>query len=253
MPAVAAAGLAGVLLLASLIGELTLAVAVIAAQAILLAALAKSVRVPAAREAVVLAMLAGATASLIVAYRADGSALGLVAPVLGLGFLGAIALQLARRHGRNELTASLTFAVTALVLAVLLTPWVALRAAPNGAVAVAIGLAGVGVAALAETPPGSRPMWRLVGVIAAAGLGAGLGSLRGVNDVARPVNIVVLAALSALLAAAASAVVDRVEAEAAAASPGSEPAGPSVLSLRATLPAAFAAPAAYVFGRLLIG
>jgi hypothetical protein len=253
MPAVAAAGLAGVLLVASLAGELPLAVAVIVAQALLLLTLARSVRVPAAREATVCAMVAGAIAALIVAYSTEETALGLVAPVLGLGFLGGIVLQLSRRHGRTELTLSLTFAVTALVLAALLVSWVALRTTPNGAAAVAIGLAGVAVASLAESVPGTRSMWRLVGVIAAAGVGAGLGSLQQIDDVAPPVNVMVLAALTALLAAAAGAVVDRIEADAGATAPTPEPAGASILSLRVVLPAAFAAPGAYLLGRLLLG
>jgi hypothetical protein len=253
MPAVVAAGLAGVLLVASLAGELPLAVAVIVAQALLLVTLSRFVQVPAARAATMWAMLAGAVAVVLVAYDPDETALGLVAPVLGLGFLGGIVLQLARRHGRNELTLSLTFAVTALVLAALLVPWVALRTTPNGAAAVVIGLAGVGVANLAETVPGTRAMWRLVGVIAAAGVGAALGSMQRIEAVAPPVNVMVLAALAALLAAAASAVVDRVEAEAAETSPPRGSAGASILSLRVALPVAFAAPAAYVLGRLLLG
>jgi hypothetical protein len=253
VPAVAAAGLAGLLLVASLAGELSLAVAVIVAQVLLLVALSRFVRVPAARAASVWAMLAGAVAVVLVAYDSEETALGLVAPVLGLGFLGGIVLQLARRHGRNELTLSLTFAVTALVLAALLVPWVALRTTPNGAAAVAIGLAGVGVANLAETVPGTRAMWRLVGVIAAAGVGAALGSMQRIETVAPPVNVMVLAALTALLAAAAGAVVDRVEGEAAETSPPPDSAGASILSLRVVLPVVFAAPAAYVLGRILLG
>jgi hypothetical protein len=245
MPALVAAGLTGVLLLGSLTGERTLAVAVIVVQGVLLAGLIRHVRFPMARAAAGLALLAGAAAALIAAYRGE-TELRLIAPILGLAFLGGIALELARRHGRNELTASLTFTMTAVVLAVLLVPWVVLRTAPNGAVSVGVGLAGVAAAGLVEVFPGSRPMWRLVGVIAAAGLGALLGLLQVVHDVAPPVNIVVLAALTGLLATTANAAMDRMEPELSA----GETSG---VTLRGALPVTFAAPAAYVLGRLLVG
>lgn len=247
MPALAAAGLTGVLLLGSVAGETTLALAVMVVQVVLLAGLVRHVGVPMARAAGGLALLTGAAAALTAAYRGGAAGFSLVAAILGLAFLGGIVLQLARRHGRNELTTSLTFTMTAVVLAVLLVPWVVLRTTPNGAVSVGVALAGVIAVCLVEVFPGSRPMWRLVGVIAAVGLGALLASIQVLHDVAPPVNIMVLAALAGLLATTASAVVDRIQSE-------SSPGGTSrAVALRAALPVTFAAPAAYVLGRLLVG
>lgn len=267
VPALLAAGLTGLLVLASAVGSWVLLGGVVLTMAVLLTGAVQAVRVPVAEPAAALALVAGALAAVLAVIDDDAPDLGVLAPVIGLGLLGGLGLELARRRGRDQLTASLTFTVTALVLAGLLVTWVVLRAAPHGAVSVGIALAGVGVVALAEALPGSRPIWRLVGIIAAAGVGAVLASMQVVKDAAPPVNVMVLAALTALLATAAGAVVDRMELEAVA-TPGrrarrgqsrpvvrrSRPAPiDGSLALRVALPLAMSAPAAYVLGRVLVG
>jgi hypothetical protein len=262
VPALLAAGFAGLLVLASAAGPWALFVGVLVAMAVLLVGAARVVSVPLAGPATALALAAGALAAVLAVLDPDAPDLGVLAPVLGMALLAAIALQLGRRRGRDQLTGSLTFTVTATVLAGLLVTWVVLRSAPHGVVSVGVGLAGVGVVALAEALPGSRPIWRLVGIIGAAAAGAALASLEVVRDAAPPVNVMVLAALTALLAATGCAVVDRVEQEAGATpgrrarhASGSAPLGldTGVVALRTALPLAIAAPAAYVLGRILVG
>jgi len=267
VPAILAAGLAGLLLLASVAGDLVLVGAVVLAQVVLLVGLTRTVPVPAAQRAAGLALTAGVVAAVAVALDDSAPNLGIVAPVLGVGLLGALLLELARRHDRSELTASLTYTVTALVLAVLVVSWVVLRTAPGGGTSVAVGLVGVAVVDLAEGLPGPRPMWRLVAIIAAAGAGVALTTIETVNDAAPPVSVMVIATFTALLAVAAAAIVDRVELELAEERATTGPApvtggrrrrarrssidGP--LALRAALPVTLAAPVAYVLGRILVG
>ncbi len=266
MPALLAAGLSGLLLLASAAGEWILAAAVILVQALLLLALSGIVRVPRARAAAALALVVGGI-SCVAVIRADTAPdWGAMAVVLGLAVLGAFVAELVRRD-REQLVESLGLTTTAVILAGLLVGWVALRTAPDGTVSLGIAAAAVGVAGLVEALPGSRALIRTLAVLIAAGVAALIGGLDVVADAAEPVNVIAVGAFAALLAAVSFGVVDRiVEDVVEEALPVGAPAGrggrrrrkasvggTAEMLLRASLPLCLAAPVSYVVGRIMVG
>jgi hypothetical protein len=257
-----AAGLAGVLVLANLVGTPLLAAGVAVVVVVLTLGAVRPAEVPGSGRAAGLALVVGIAG--LVALAVDDSAdAGSLAAVLGPSLVAAIALQIARRDGRPRLTASLTLAVTACVLALLPAMWVALRESVDGRASVLVGLTGVAVATLVEGLPGSRAMVRTVAVLAAGASGALLSfAVMTVRDAAHPLNAVVLATFAAVATAAANAAVDRIAAEArvlvsrdapptAYVEPGAFLA--AVLPLRISLPFVVAAPVTYVLGRILVG
>ncbi len=267
MPALLAAGLSGLLLLASAAGEWVLAAAVFLVQALLLLAISGIVRVPGARAAAALALVVGGV-SCVVVIRADTAPdWGAMAVVLGLAMLGAFAVELGRRD-RDQLVESLSLTTTAVILAGLLVGWVALRTAPDGTVSLGIAAAAVGVAGLVEALPGSRALIRTLAVLVAAGAAALVGGLDVVADAAEPINVIAVGAFAALLAVVAFGVVDRIAEDVVEeALPGGVPAprggrrkrrrpgvgGTAEVLLRASLPLCLAAPVSYVVGRIMVG
>jgi hypothetical protein len=260
--ALLAAGLAGVLVLATLVGTPLLAAGAAVVVVVLTLGAVRPAEVPGSGRAAGLALVVGVAG--LVALAVDDSAdAGALAAVLGPSLVAAIALQIARRDGRPRLTASLTLAVTACVLALLPAMWVALRESVDGRASVLVGLTGVAVATLVEGLPGSRAMVRTVAVLAAGASGALLSfAVMTVRDAAPPLNAVVLATFAAVATAAANASVDRIAAEARVvvardAPPTSyvEPGAflAAVLPLRVSLPFVVAAPVTYVLGRILVG
>ncbi|HSK27915.1 MAG TPA: hypothetical protein VK894_13475 [Jiangellales bacterium] len=261
MAALIAAGLAGVLVLATVVGAPLLAAGVAVVVLVLTWGAIRPAEVPGSGRAAGLALVVGlgGLAGLIVQ---DGPDLGPLTAVLGPSLVVAIALQVARRDGRPRLTASLTLAVTACALALLPATWVALRASVDGQASVLVGLTGVGVACLLEGLPGSRAMVRTLSVLVAGGSGALLSlTVLAVRDAAPPLNAVTLATFAAVATAAANAAVDRIAAEARVPAGAG---GPSlsvepgaflaaVLPLRVSLPFVVAAPVTYVLGRILVG
>jgi hypothetical protein len=113
---------------------------------------------------------------------------------------------------------------------------------------VGLGLLGVGVVAVAEAIPLSPAARRMLAVLVAAGLAAGLVFL--IDDVAvtvPAVGAVVVTAFGALTAASALAAVDRLGVES-----GNRD-GAMLVPLYVALPIVAAAPVVYVLGRILVG
>jgi hypothetical protein len=260
-----AAALVGVLALASAAGGLPLAAGIVIVQFVFTMGAVRIAPIPAAAQSGVLALLVGAVTAGWIGW-AGIPELAPVAKVLGPAFAVAILLQLMRTDGRARVNASLALAVTACVLAALPAAWVGLRYADSGAYAVGLGLLGVGVAVLFEGWGASATLRRLLSVLVAGGLAAGLVLLFERMATAVPaVSAVVVAAFGAVLAVAALAGVDRLATEpvrhagAAPATAGGvelvaeRAVAVSSQPLRITLPLVAAAPVVYVLGRILVG
>lgn len=247
MPWLPASGFIAALALASVAGRTVLAAGVVVVQFVFALGGVRRTSVPATRLAGWLALTVGVAGSVWTAF-ADTADLKPVASLLGPALVVAVVVQLARRDGRAYLTESLTLAVGASALAVLPVAWIALRGADGGAYAVGLGLLGVGVVALAEAIPLSPAVRRMLAVLAATALAAGLVSL--IDDVAEAVpavGAVVVTAFGALAATSALAAVDRLGAEVG------DRDGAMLVPLYVALPIVAAAPVAYVLGRILVG
>jgi hypothetical protein len=260
-----AVGLVAMLAVASAAGGRLLAAGILIVQLIFTLGAVRLAPVPASGRAAWLALAAGAAAGGWMAV-AQIPELSPLAKVLGPVFLLTVLIQLARRDGRGEFNASLSLAVTACVLAVLSAAWVGLRFADGGEFAVALGLVGVGVAVLAEPMRVSATLRRLLAVLVAGGIAAGLVLLIGdLAAVVPAVGAVVIAAFGAVLAVVALAGVDRLADDPVRRNGGqSRPATSPELTaergvasylvpLRATLPIIAAGPVVYVLGRILVG
>jgi hypothetical protein len=247
VPWLPASGFIAALALASVAGRTVLAAGVVVVQFVFALGGVRRTSVPATRLAGWLALTVGVAGSVWTAF-ADTADLKPVASLLGPALVVAVVVQLARRDGRAYLTESLTLAVGASALAVLPVAWIALRGADGGAYAVGLGLLGVGVVALAEAIPLSPAVRRMLAVLAATALAAGLVSL--IDDVAEAVpavGAVVVTAFGALAATSALAAVDRLGAEVG------DRDGAMLVPLYVALPIIAAAPVAYVLGRILVG
>lgn len=260
-----AAALVGVLALGSVAGGLVLAAGIVIVQFVFTMGAVRIAPVPAAAPSALLALFVGAIAAGWIGW-AGIPELSPVAKVLGPAFALAVVIQLLRTDGRDRLNASLSLTVAACVLAALPAAWVGLRFADSGAYAVGLGLLGVGVVVLFEAWGASATLRRLLAVLIAGGLAAGLVLLLGNMATAVPaVSAVVVAAFGAVLAVAALAGVDRLAGEPVR-RPGGSPAAAggvelaaeravavSLQPLRMTLPLIVAAPVVYVLGRILVG
>jgi hypothetical protein len=247
VPWLPASGFIAALALASVAGRTVLAAGVVVVQFVFALGGVRRTSVPATRLAGWLALTVGVAGSVWTAF-ADTADLKPVASLLGPALVVAVVVQLARRDGRAYLTESLTLAVGACALAVLPVAWIALRGADGGAYAVGLGLLGVGVVALAEAIPLSPAVRRMLAVLAATALAAGLVSL--IDDVAEAVpavGAVVVTAFGALAATSALAAVDRLGAEVG------DRDGAMLVPLYVALPIVAAAPVVYVLGRILVG
>jgi hypothetical protein len=176
MAALVASALAGALVAASWFGgRYGLAAGVAAVQALLVVGLARTVVVPAGRVSSAVALLAGLGSGGYVAATAEGPFdPDTMAPVLvavGAGFVGMVIIQLARRDGREGLTPSLTFGVTALILTTATIGWLALGTDSAGETMLLVGLTGAAVGAAIMVFPGPVPIWVVGGTIAAASVG----------------------------------------------------------------------------------
>jgi hypothetical protein len=239
--------LVGVLAVAAAVGRPLLGAGVAVVQVVFTLGGVRPAAVPAARPGAWLALVVsiGASVWMIVG---DPSELWPVAALLGPAVVAAVMIQLARRGGRQALTASLTMTVAACALALLPVAWVALVGANGGVHAVWLGLLGVGVVGLAEVLPIPVAVRRSLAVLLAGALAAGLiFAAEGVADAVPTVGGVVLATVAALTAVTAVAAVDRVAEEVDRTTAG------VLTPLRVTAPIVVAAPVAYVLGRVLVG
>ena len=247
MPWLPASGFIAALVLASAAGRTVLAAAIVVVQFVFALGGVRRAAVPAARPAGWLALTVGVVGSVWTAF-ADTANLKPAASLLGPALVVAMVVQLARTASREYLTESLALAVGASALAVLPVAWISLRGAEGGAYAVGLGLLGVGVVAVAEAIPLSSAARRMLAVLVAAGLAAGLVSLiDGVAAAVPAVGAVVVTAFGALTATSALAAVDRLGVEVG------DRDGAMLVPLYVALPIVAAAPVAYVLGRILVG
>lgn len=175
MAALLASALAGVLVAASLAGSYALAAGVALVQVILLVGLAVTSGVPAARASGAVALVGGVVAALLVLGNSDGALdpewLTPAVAAAGAGFVAMAVVQLARRDGRQELTASLTLGVTALLLAVFSATWLGLGTDDRGEALLLLALAGTATGAAIAIFPGPLLLWAVGGAIGAASVG----------------------------------------------------------------------------------
>ena len=211
--AIAAAALTGVLVVATAAGVVMTAVAVGLVVLVLTMGVVGNVPLPSMRVVAWVALLGGVGCIGWTAW--DGiPSLTPVSAMLGPALLVLIVVQLARRGERTMLTADIAFGVTGVALAFMPMFWLTTRMAPNGFTVVALGLLGVGVAALAEAIPVAPAARRIVALLAAAAAAAVVVlQVRAVAEAVPAVAGVVLAVFGAIMAAAAFAVGDRAVAE----------------------------------------
>lgn len=190
-----------------------------------------------ARAGVGLVIAAGIAADFTVLVGDDARPMGWVPAVLGVGLLGALAIQLFRRDGRADLTASLVATGSALVIVAAAVGWLGLETVDDGLVLVA-SVAAASVPVLdAAGRAGEASRWL---AYLTAFLLAGVAALA----VAAASDLGVWPALGCAAAAAVAARVSAVLAARVAA---------PVPPLSASLPLVLAAPAAYVVARVLGG
>jgi hypothetical protein len=176
MAALLASALAGAFVAASWFGGRYASVAGIAVvQLLLVGGLTRTVEVPAGRVSAALALVAGLGSCAYVGATSEGPFdIDSMAPVLvavGAGFVGMVIIQLARRDGRDRLTPSLTFGVTALILTTASVGWLALGDGAVGEAVLPVALTGAAVGAAIMVFPGPPPLWVVGGTIAAASVG----------------------------------------------------------------------------------
>lgn len=257
MSSLLAAGLIGVLAVASAAGGEFLAGGVLIAQVVFVMGAVRVAPVPAANSAAWLALVVGGGATGWTAW-AGLPGLAPVAIVLGPALVLAIVIQLLRRDGRPRLTASLTLTVAACVLVVLPAAWVGLRYADGGSHAVALGLLGAGIAVLADALGVSAMVRRLLGVLIAAAAAAALAVWIETFSAVPAVSAVAIAAFGAVMAIVALAAVDVLGAESRRRQERQLEVGQNrdvavaVTPLRVVLPVVVAAPVVYVLGRILV-
>ena len=156
-------------------------------------------------------------------------------PVLALALLASFVVQLARRDGREGLTASLTATGTAATLVVLGSLWLALDTERQGDDVLLVALLALAAVVLADLLP--LPGWLRWSVGAVVALAASL-VVAGSSDLGAAVALTTGAG-AAVVAGLATLVARRV--------PAPHPVLPAVLG------ALLVAPVAYLLARILVG
>lgn len=234
-----AAGLGLVMILGALSEPFVLLLAVALAQGVVVAGWYAALAVPGAAGGSMVAALSALGVDLVVLADVGDRPLASVPPILAMSFLAALVHQLARRDGRDRLTASLTATVTVTGLAALGCFLLAAGADRHGTPLVVTATSGavLAAAAMALAPLVRFPVWALAagGAVAAAGVCL---AVAGATELGALVAVAV-GVSAAAAGATAAALVGR------SASP--QP------MLVGALPLVVAGPAAYVLGRLLAG
>lgn len=175
MAALLASGLAGAMVAASLAGRYGLLAGAALLQVLLLAGMVRTADVPAGRISAALAFVAGLSSAVYLAVTVEGAfdeaALTGLLVAMGAGFVAMTVVQLARRDGRDRLTASLTFGVTALLLSVAAAGWLGLGDDDTGVALLLLALTGTAVGAAIMIFPGPAWLWVVGGTIGAASVG----------------------------------------------------------------------------------
>lgn len=233
---------AGLLVAGTLTAPVVLLLAVVLLQATVVATWHRSLRVPGALGGMVVAGAAAVASDVVaLAGEADRPLAGVPA-VLGLVLPAALAHQLARRGGREQLNASLTAGVGLAALASLGCAYLAVGGAPAGSALVITAALSAALAVSATVAPVPAAATRAPGLAAACaalalavgvGVGAGL-----VSDLTVGAGLAVAGAVGVLALAAA-----RLSRLAAVPRP----------ELSAALPVLVGGPVAYLLGALLVG
>jgi len=224
---------------AALAGAWALAGAVLLIQAFLVYGWFKLAPVPSLRGSRLVAFGAGVLATAVMMIRDKSVSIGPLAGVLAAALIAAFVHELSRVHGREYLTASLAATTTGATLTVLTASLLAERTAPSGGSVIAAAMATVAAATLGVQLPGS--MFVRVGAGTLLGIAAGTAVGSKVSALGLGYGFA-LGLVVGLVAAAAGYVMDAARSTRRL-----------VLPIAATLPIAFASPATYVVGRLLLG
>lgn len=175
MASLLASALAGVLVGASLADSYGLAAGVVLVQVLLLVGLVRTADVPAGPTSAAVAFVVALASVAVLTSTAESSFdLDALLPLLvafGVGFVALTIVQLARRDGRDRLTGSLTFGVTAVLLSVATAGWLALGDGDIGTALLLLALAGTATGAAMMIFPGPSWLWVIGGTIAAASVG----------------------------------------------------------------------------------
>jgi hypothetical protein len=230
---------AGLLALGAAAGRLPFAAAVIFVQAVLAVGWYRLAPVPSRRGSLGLTLAAAAAADAALLAQGRAITVGPLATVLAFTLIATMIHEVLRRDGRAYVIASIAATTTGCTLVVLAAALLAERAAPGGRAVLITGMAAVAAAAVVS----SIPMPPTVSVVAGtlAGLGAG-GAVGRTFDELGLGRGLVLGIVAGLFAATAGYVVAAARSSRRA-----------VLSAAVMLPIAFAAPAVYVLGRILVG
>jgi hypothetical protein len=237
--AAVALALAAALVLGSATAPAVLLVAVVLAQGLVVAGWHRSLDVPDVRGGAVVGAAAALGCDLLVLVEAGDRPLSALPGLLAVAVLAALVQQLARRDGRDRLTASLAATVSLTSFAGLGATYLAASDGEDG-----LGLVSAAAVAAALVVAGDAARHRLgwpplLGTLVVAGAAA-LAALAVVAlDGVAGGPAAAVAATAAVVAWAATVLVART-------------AAPD-LGVTAGLPIVLAGPVAYVLGRLLVG
>jgi len=237
--AVAALALGAALVLGAATGLAVLAAAVLLAQGLVIVDWHRTLGAPGARGGIVVGAVAAVGSDALVLADVGERPLAAVPGVLAAAVVGALVHQLARRDGRDRLTASLTATVSLVALAALGSTFLAVGAAQDGLalVCTAAAVAALVVAGVTARQRFGAPRRADIGVV--AGAVAVVAAVVVALDGLAVTPAVAVAGAAGTVAWVAGVLVAR------SAAPHIGPA--------AALPVVLGGPVAYVLGRLLIG
>ncbi len=233
------AAAAGLLAFAAAAGHYPFALAVFFLQAGLAVGWYRLAPVPSPTGSLALTIAAAIAADGLLLAQDRAISVGPLAGVLAASFVGALIHELGRAGERQYLTASLAATMTGCTLVVLAATVLAERAAPGGESVVITSAVAVAAGSIIAAPPFPPLVKVIAGMIAGLAAGGVVGG--GLEDLGTTRGIVLGAAAGLLVASARYVVVAAKSSRRA------------VLSAAVLLPLAFAAPAAYVIGRILVG
>lgn len=239
MSALVTAAASGLLAFAASAGHYPLALAVFLLQVGLAVGWFRLAPVPAPRRSLALTVATAVATDAFLLAQGPAITVGPLAGVLAFAFVAALVSEVTRRDERVYVTASLAATMTGCTLVVLAATVLAERAAPGGesvVIASAIGVAAGSIIAAPPFPPYIKVIaGALAGFAAGGAVGGGLADLGATRGA-------ILGGASGLLVASARYVVTAARSSRRA-----------VFSAAVLLPLAFAAPASYVIGRVLVG
>lgn len=245
----AAAALA--LALAAQVGQPVLAGVIVVVQAVIAFGARRRADVPLAETSTWLGFVGAALTTVLIlllpATSVSEFSLTPMLPVLGIGLIGMVLVQLNRQDGRPRLVESLSYAVGVLLLAMLPASWLSVAGVADGALLAGFLLVVSALALALQALPWHRAISAAVGVGAALLAGAWL--TVGTDVIARLTELTgpVAAATTAAAAVIGLFVGERVSRDRGAeAPPADQVTGRADALLAAAVPMAFAGPVAYL-------